>query len=472
MHEYPRHEVFSGRVLIVGFGSIGQGFLPLLLRHIEMPAERVAVITADADGAGIAARYGVSFTQCAITPDNYREQIGQRVGAGDFLLNLAVNVSSLALIELCQERGAHYLDTCIEPWAGGYTDCGQPLAARSNYALREDALEIGRRHTGGPTAVLTHGMNPGVVSHFVKLALLNLAADAGPAVEPPASREQWAALARRLSVKAIHIAERDTQIGQQRRSRGEFVNTWSADAFLGESLQPAELGWGTHERFLPADAARHAHGSDAAIYLKRPGLLTRVRSWTPLEGPYHGFLVTHAESISLADYLTVRDGARVLYRPTVHYAYHPCDDALLSLHESAGHGYAPPERSRLLMDDITDGMDELGVLLMGHGRGAYWYGSRLTIGEARALCPHNNATSLQVTAGVLAGMVWAIRNPAQGVIEPEAIDHRATMEILLPYMGEMAGIYTDWTPLHGRDELFPETLYADDPWQFSNIRVS
>ncbi|HEY5761664.1 MAG TPA: saccharopine dehydrogenase C-terminal domain-containing protein [Rhodocyclaceae bacterium] len=472
MHEYPRHAAFTGRVLIVGFGSIGQGFLPLLLRHVDMPAERVAVITADADGADIAARYGVSFTQCAITPENYRETLAPRIGAGDFLLNLAVNVSSLALMEFCQARGAHYLDTCIEPWAGGYIDCGQSMSARSNYALREDALEIGRRFPGGPTAVLTHGMNPGVVSHFAKQALLNLATDAGISIELPATREQWAALARRLSIKAIHIAERDTQIGPRRRSRGEFVNTWSADAFLGESLQPAELGWGTHERLLPADAARHAHGSDAAIYLKRPGLLTRVRSWTPLEGPYHGFLVTHAESISLADYLTVRDGARVLYRPTVHYAYHPCDDALLSLHESAGHGYAPPDCSRLLMDDITDGMDELGVLLMGHARGAYWYGSRLTIGEARALSPHNNATSLQVTAGVLAGMVWAIRNPAQGIIEPEAMDHRETMEILLPYMGEMAAVYSDWTPLHGRDELFPESLYTDDPWQFSNIRVS
>lgn len=477
MHQYTIHAAFSGRVLIIGFGSIGQGVLPLILRHIDIAPERIAIISADSQGSEVAAKFGVPFLIQPLTPDNYQEHISPRLGGGDFLLNLSVNVSSLALIEYCQQVGALYLDTCIEPWAGGYTDCGQPLAARSNYALREEALEIGRRRSAGPTAVLTHGMNPGVVSHFVKQALLNIAADSGGAesgaAEPiPATREQWAALARRLSIKAIHIAERDTQVGAARRARGEFVNTWSADAFLGESLQPAELGWGTHERFMPADGARHAHGSDAAIYLKRPGILTRVRSWTPLEGPYHGFLVTHAESISLADYFSVRDNGHVVYRPTVHYAYHPCDDALLSLHESAGHGYALPERTRLLMDDINDGMDELGVLLMGHRKGAYWFGSRLTIAEARALCPHNNATSLQVTAGVLAGMVWAIRNPDRGVVEPEAIDHREAMAVFMPYMGEMAGVYTDWTPLHGRDELFPEKLHADDPWQFANIRVA
>ena len=91
---------------------------------------------------------------------------------------------------------------------------------------------------------------------------------------------------------------------------GEFVNTWSIDGFFSEGSQPAELGWGTHERHFPADGRRHDFGSGAAIYLLRPGAATRVRSWTPLEGPYHGFLITHGESISIADYLTVRDGGR------------------------------------------------------------------------------------------------------------------------------------------------------------------
>ena len=62
-------------------------------------------------------------------------------------------------------------------------------------------------------------------------------------------------------------------------------------------------------------------------------MATRVRSWTPLNGPYHGFLITHSEAISIADYFAVRKDAQVLYRPTVHYAYHPSDAAVLSVHE-------------------------------------------------------------------------------------------------------------------------------------------
>jgi homospermidine synthase len=299
-----------------------------------------------------------------------------------------------------------------------------------------------------------------------------MAADLHIKVEPPAAREDWAALARKLDIRVIHIAERDTQLARERRQRGEFVNTWSVPGFVDEGLQPAELGWGTHEKHWPDDALRHGYGSDAAIMLNRPGVATRVRSWTPLEGPYHGFLVTHAESISIADYLTVREDGKPVYRPTVHYAYHPCDDAVASLHELAGKNWQMQPRKRVIRDEITEGMDELGVLLMGNARGVYWFGSRLTIEQARALAPYNNATSLQVVAGILGAMVWALQNPRMGVVEADEMDHRVVLDAATPYLGEMAGVWGDWTPLKDRSPLFPEPKDPDDPWQFVNIRVT
>jgi homospermidine synthase len=470
-----KHVAFSGRLVMLGCGSIGQGVLPLIRRHIAMPAERITIVTADARGREVAAECGVRFVEQAITRDNLREVLLPLLGRGDFLLNLSVDVSSVALIRLCREIGALYLDTCIEPWAGGYTDPALTPSERSNYGLRESALAVARETPGrGPTAVLTHGANPGLVSHLVKEALLNVARDTGVQAPMPRDRAGWAGLAERLGVKVIHIAERDTQVAEHRPKRvGEFVNTWSIDGFVGEGCQPSELGWGTHEKALPYDGHRHEFGCDAAIYLLRPGAGTRVRSWTPLEGPMHGFLVTHNESISIADYYTVKEGdGRVRYRPTVHYAYHPCDDAVLSLHEIAGKNWRMQPRQRLMMEEITSGMDELGVLLMGHAKGAYWYGSRLTIEEARRLVPHNNATSLQVTAAVLAGMVWAIENPAAGIVEADGIDHARCMEIMRPYLGEVVGAYSDWTPLQGRGFPFPEAVDERDPWQFGNFRVT
>ena len=467
-----KHVSFQGRLALVGFGTIGQAVLPLLFRHIEIEPRQVTIISRSADKSGIAGEFGVEFRVQALTAANYESVLEPCLKEGDFLLNLSVDVSSLALIGLCWQRGALYLDTCIEPWAGGYLDTSVSLSQRSNYALREEVLAFRRDKRAGPTAIVTQGANPGLASIFVKQALLNIAADNDVRVPRPARFKDWAALAHRLGIRTIHIAERDTQTTSRRKERGEFVNTWSVDGFVGEGLQPSELGWGSHERHWPADAARHAFGCDAAIYLNRPGAATRVRSWTPLEGEYHGFLITHGESISVADHLTLRENGDLLYRPTVHYAYHPCDDAVLSLHELAGKNWRLQRHKRIMRDEITEGMDELGVLLMGNARGAYWYGSRLTIQQARKLVPHNSATSLQVAAGVLGGIVWAIRNPHAGAVEPDDIDYETVLKIAKPYLGELVGVYSDWTPLHGRSRLYNEDIDESDPWQFKNFRVT
>src|SRR5579872_24314 len=158
----------------------------------------------------------------------------------------------------------------------------------------------------------------------------------------PSSHLQWAALMREAGVRGIHIAERDTQRGRKPKAVGTFVNTWSVDGFISEGLQPSELGWGTHEKWLPPGARTHDDPAAPSIYLDRPGADTRVRTWCPTAGPQYGLCVTHNESISIADYFTLTsESGAVSYRPTCHYAYHPADDALLSWHELLGNPGQP-----------------------------------------------------------------------------------------------------------------------------------
>ncbi len=471
MTTYPVHVAFPGRLIFVGFGSIGQGVLPLILRHVGIKPDQITIVTAEDAGAAVAAEYGVRFVKHGLTRENYKNVLDPLVGRGDFLLNLSVDVSSIALVKFCWEKGSLYLDTCIEPWAGGYTDLTISPSRRTNYALREDALALRDTRKSAPTAVLTHGANPGLVSHFVKQAMLNIAADTGVEHGDPGTREQWAALAHKLGVKVIHIAERDTQVSNRPKEQNEFVNTWSVDGFVGEGCQPAELGWGSHEKNWPRDGKRHEFGRGSAIYLMQPGAATRVRTWTPMAGQFHGFLITHGESISIADYLTVKKGEQVVYRPTVHYAYHPSDDAVLSVHELAGRNWRMQDRKRIMMEEIVKGADELGVLLAGHKKNAYWYGSQLSVQEARQLAPHNSATSLQVTVSAMAGLIWAIENPNSGVVEPDDLDYKRILEICRPYLGLVVGEYSEWHPLVDRNRLFPEDLDETDPWQFKNVRV-
>jgi homospermidine synthase len=314
-----------------------------------------------------------------------------------------------------------------------------------------------------------------MVSWFVKQALVNLANDAGMDFEEPGpeDRDGWAKLMKKIGVKGIHIAERDTQRTKHPKPLNVFWNTWSVEGFLSEGMQPAELGWGTHETSMPKNGRKHKTGCKAAIYLEQPGAATRVRSWCPTPGPQFGFLVTHNESISIADYFSVKNRAgECTYRPTCHYAYHPCNDAVLSLHELFGAAGKHQEKLHVLDEnELETGIDELGVLLYGHKRGAYWYGSQLSLEETRHLAPYQNATGMQVTSAVLAGMVWALENPIAGIVEADEMDYRRCLEVQLPYLGPVKGYYTDWTPLAGRPGMFPEDIDKRDPWQFKNFFV-
>src|SRR6201992_4146094 len=316
----PIHAKISGPIVMIGFGSIGKGTLPLIERHFDYDKSRFVIIDPHEDGE-LAKKHGVRFIKQAVTKDNYRELLVPLLtegGGQGFCVNLSVDTSSVDIMKLTREIGALYVDTVIEPWTGFYFDSTLGPAARSNYALRETLLAEKRRSPGGPTAVSTCGANPGMVSWFVKQALLDIARDTNTPFNEPKSREGWGELARKLGVKGFHVAERDTQRSKKPKLMNVFVNTWSAEGFVSEGMQPAELGWGTHEKWMPGNRRTHKAGCGAAIYLLQPGANTRVRSWTPTPRAQYGFLVPHNEAISVADFFTVREGDKAVYRPTWH----------------------------------------------------------------------------------------------------------------------------------------------------------
>ena len=273
-----------------------------------------------------------------------------------------------------------------------------------------------------------------------------------------------------LGVKGVHIAERDTQAGRDAKPIG--------------TLRQHLVGRGLRLRELPARRARLGHprdagsrrtatatraGCKAAIYLDTPGILTKVHTWTPAAGPQYGFLVTHNEAISIADYFTVGEGDAPEFRPTCHYAYHPCDQAVLSLHETLGSGEVQEKLKILDENEILWGEDCLGVLLYGHERNALWYGSRLSIQEARALAPFQNATGLQVTSAVLAGMAWALANPSAGIVETEEMDHAFCLACSGPTSAGSRRTIPTGRPISTRWPQFAEEIDESDPWQFENV---
>lgn len=81
----------------------------------------------------------------AIHEGNYKRLLALLLDEADFLLNLSADVSRLALIALCCQRRALYLDSGKEPWHGRYDNPALLPSQRSNYALREEVLALPRR---------------------------------------------------------------------------------------------------------------------------------------------------------------------------------------------------------------------------------------------------------------------------------------------------------------------------------------
>jgi homospermidine synthase len=454
---------FLGPIVIVGYGSIARAFLPLLKRHIEINTDQITIVAPDLS-APVDQLVAASALICLpLTPENFVQVLGPLLSRrqGGVLVNLAIDVCSADLLELANRHDWHYLDTAIEQWPDP-SEGGERL---TDYALREAVLDIGRVSSTSRTSVVCCGANPGSVSWFVKIALLELASEFGQDIVEPSSREGWAKLMRRLGVKGLQIAEYDSQRAALPPSHGVIRNTWSVEAFLAESWQRAELGWGSHEKSLPPDAEFHSTGCRASIVLNRLGKDTIVRSWTPGHGEHLAYLLTHNESISIADYFTVKQHGQVVYRPTCFFGYRPCDEAVAGIKALSNQGgpSVSLQTSVLKAEDIYSGADELGVLLYGHQRGAYWFGSRLSNVEAQRLAPGQNATGMQVAAALLAGLVWLLENPGCGLVEADEMDFKRCIEIQKPYLGRFGGMFTNWTP--------DSTVAPNQRWQFSSMEV-
>ncbi len=479
------------RVLVLGCGSVAQCVVPLLVRDLGIEPSRINIVDFVDNRVRVAdvLALGVTYEQDRVTPENIDEFLTARVGGGDLLLDLAWNIDNPTILQWCRDHDVRYLNTSVELW-DPYHDLHTTHPVDRTLYVRH--MQIRRMLAGwgdnnGATAVIEHGANPGLVSHFAKQALTEICTriladgtggDRTKGLEAALADSDFATLAHLSGTKVIHVSERDTQITDVPKEFDEFVNTWSVEGFYEEGVAPAEMGWGTHEIRLPRNAyTLNGEGPRNQICLAQPGMTAWVRSWVPC-GPIHGMIIRHGEALTMSDHLTVWDDfGNPVYRPTVHYAYCPSESAIASVHELYQADWKMQSRQRILNDEITSGRDELGVLLLGHDYTGWWTGSLLSIEEARAAVPHQNATTVQVAASIMGAITWMIENPHAGVRVPDELPWEDVLKVANPYLGTLFSGPTDWTPLKDRNDLFPrfgtwsDGIDHDDPWQFRNFLV-
>ncbi len=479
---------FEKRVLFVGFGAVAQCALPILMKLVKVPAGNITVMDFEDKRKELKPwlAKGVKFVRAKVEKRNMGALLGKYLAAGDLLIDLAWNIDANEILQWCHDRGVLYINTSTEVW--------DPYAGAENKHPTERTLYwrhmkmrrmIAKWKTPGPTAVIEHGANPGLISHFAKKGLIDIGekllaerkvtgAKAEKLRQLIADRT-FNLLAKELGVKVIHVSERDTQISDKPKQVNEFVNTWSVEGFREEGVTTAEMGWGTHEKELPPFAYQHKEGPKNQICLARMGMNTWVTTWVP-NYCIHGMVVRHGEAFTLSDKLTVWRNGKPVYRPTVHYAYCPSDAAIASLNELRGGDFKLQKNLRIMNDEITSGYDILGALLMGHQYNAWWTGTILGIDESRKLVPHQNATTVQVAIGVISAAMWMMENQDRGVCVPDDLPHEYILKIAKPWLGKLHSESSDWTPLMHYTNAFKghnnPSIDKKDPWQFKNFLIT
>jgi homospermidine synthase len=475
---------YDGKVLIIGYGSVARCTLPILLKHIKIPFGNITIIDFENKGSALREwiRKGVSYRRHMITMENFDSVLSEHLSPGGLLIDLAWSLDTCALIEWCHEHEVLFVNTSLEVWDSiGEIESKGPVE-KSLYTRQMRLRETTKGWDVGATAVIDHGANPGLISHFVKQALIDISkkliadqkvsGDEAEHLRNLVKAKSFAELSMTLGVKVIHCSERDTQITKNPKKVDEFVGTWSIEGLREEGTAPAEIGWGTHEATLPPLAYAPSFGPRNQIMLAQMGMNTWVRSWVP-DCEIVGMVIRHGEAFGLSDKFTVLKDGEVVYRPTVNYAYMPCNDTIVSLHELRGRNYEMQPKLRILRErEIVSGADTLGALLMGHAYGSWWCGSILTIKEARKLAPGQNATTVQVALGVVSAIMWMIENRHEGLCTPEDLPHDYVLKIAKPYLGKFVSVPSDWTPLKNRKVYFVENLANlpdEDIWQFKNF---
>lgn len=480
--------LFGRKVLFLGYGAVAQCTLPILMKLVKVQPSNITVLDFEDRSEPLQewTAQGVHWVQDRITEENMGAQLERYLDPGDVLIDLAWNIDCCEILQWCHDHGVLYVNASVELWDPYAGAARKHPTERTLYwrHMRIRKLVAGWKSVG-PTAIIEHGANPGLISHWTKKGLLDIAERllaegkvkdaAAEEIRHLADKRTFNRLAMKLGVKVIHCSERDTQVSALPKQVDEFVNTWSVEGFREEGTTTAELGWGTHEKTLPALAFQHAEGPRNQICLARMGMNVRVRTWVP-NYTVEGMVVRHGEAFTISDHLTVWEDGRAVYRPTVHYAYCPCDNAIISLHELRGRGYELQPRERIMTDEISGGSDILGALIMGHAYNSWWTGSDLSIEESRRLVPHQNATTMQVAIAVVAAAMWMIENPGCGVLVPDDLPHDYVLSIAEPWLGRNLSVASDWTPLNSRRPAFEgynqPLVDATDPWQFQNFLVT
>jgi len=433
--------IIPSQLVIIGFGAVGKTLSAIMMKK-KNSLNGIPILIIEpkdiADSAiykKLCKKYKVKHVKDKITKLNYIELFDKHVKKNAIVIDVAWRIDSTSMVQLCQNKQCLYLNTALDDWD------------QANIHL----IELEKRVVDGVkyknnephmTALLDHGMNPGLVSHFVKHVLKTLADRSKDEKLIKLYKDnKYNYLAKALGLTLIQIAERDCQETDKLSTESEFYNTWSIIGLLDESTMNAEISWGTHEKQIPVDSDTSKLGDFCQIYMPLTGFQLRTTSYEPEGKALSGYCIPHAECYTIARYLQIKDKKdNTTYRPTVYYSYLIPDTAKLLCHyadyclDDKG---LPKNEHVLGSGEIKDGYDSVGCLLFFENGKRYWVGSVMHNTIAQKFNKEINVTCMQVGISILAAIEWMLQNPYEGIVDPEYVDTHFILSFCKDWLGKL-----------------------------------
>lgn len=472
--------IFNNKIFLIGFGCVGRPLLWLIIKNFTMNYNNIFIIE-ERNINSEAVQFiniGVNIINTNFNEKNY-QTILQSLSFNDIIIDAGTSISTLDLMKLCQEKGANFICSCIQEW-----DIEQQ---RVNNEFYKDSIIY--RHkildeynnsilNKNFNCIVSMGCNPGNVSLWAKIGLNKIAEDK----KLFNHNLNYNKLAQKLGIQTIHISEKDTQISNIPKKINEYCNTWSMkpNNYYGEGLSCLELSWGTHEP-APIKVFKDSKfnlNENNNLVVSKLGFYTYAQSWVPYYEKYIGHLVCHDESNTIGETLTIYENNKIIYKPSVYYVYHSCNDAMASIHELKERNEADQDNYRLLTSEIIDGRDILGITYFLEDKNIYWIGSLLSIHESRDLFDNNinnfiNATNTQVIAGYFSGILYFLDlgDKKVGMMDPDDLPVDKIIKYQLPMLGEFIFIKKNDYKIKVLDNNVNSYIYELDEWTFNNFLI-
>ena len=410
-----------------GLGSVGSSFINKLIENGYFNPELFYLV----DPSEKAKDYFLSIggleshiSRDLIDKDTYQSHLG-KLEKGDYLLEFCCDIKNTLVLKYCLTHGIHYLYTADASWKNDpeWISCHQHYLEYLN--IKDEYKNC------KTTSVIEFGMNPGMVSMFVKQCIREIVEHDNShfirknreKLREFLDKNEFGRVAKLLKIEDVQEVDNDDQETNIPFVEGTCYSTWNVWSYYYETVASPELALGTKSRFNGYDKIYDCDIDDLYLSPYNAGFEYNDRSWS-VQGKVVGHVSTHEEIFSIRKLLTYGK-----YKPSVHFLYSPCKYAVESIKQFKNK--EPSDYKLITKDEIISGGESVGVLIQGKRFKTRYFGNYLDTTKEK-----ESATILQVSASAFAAFQYMMKHPNEGMLFPEDLNDKEVIELARPYLKE------------------------------------